>query len=67
MAFLTVDTLEGQRSLTLFPSNYEPIKHALVRSMLLKVGVKRQINWQRNQKDYIINILLILLPLRRKL
>ncbi|WP_263117500.1 DNA polymerase III subunit alpha [Bacillus subtilis] len=54
MAFLRVDTLEGEKSLILFPSNYEPIKHALVPGMLLKVGVKAQMNWQRNQKDFII-------------
>lgn len=55
MAFLTVDTLEGQRSLTLFPKQYETAKDGLVPGMILKVGIRAQMNWQRNQRDYIIN------------
>ncbi|WP_243510102.1 DNA polymerase III subunit alpha [Cytobacillus oceanisediminis] len=54
MAFLKVDTLEGEKSLTLFPSFYGPVKEALVPGMILKVGVKGSMNWQRNQKDFII-------------
>jgi DNA polymerase-3 subunit alpha len=59
MAFLRVDTLEGERSLTLFPSHYETVKEGLVPGMLMKVGVKGQMNWQRNQKDFIINSITI--------
>lgn len=50
MAFLRVDTLEGERSLTLFPSHYEQVKEGLVAGMIMKVGIKGQMNWQRNQK-----------------
>ncbi|WP_431146707.1 DNA polymerase III subunit alpha [Bacillus cereus] len=59
MAFLRVDTLEGERSLTLFPSHYEQVKEGLVPGMLMKVGIKGQMNWQRNQKDFIINSITI--------
>lgn len=59
MAFLKVDTLEGERTLTLFPSHYETVKEGLVPGMLMKVGVKGQMNWQRNQKDFIINSITI--------
>lgn len=55
MAFLTVDTLEGQRSLTLFPKQYETAKDGLVPGMIMKVGIRAQMNWQRNQRDYIVN------------
>lgn len=55
MAFLKVDTLEGERSLTLFPQQYEGISEALVPGMILKVGVRMSMNWQRNQKDFIIS------------
>lgn len=59
MAFLRVDTLEGERSLTLFPSHYEQVKEGLVAGMIMKVGIKGQMNWQRNQKDFIINSITI--------
>ncbi|MFE4029232.1 hypothetical protein ACFX4N_24045 [Priestia sp. YIM B13551] len=59
MAFLKVDTLEGERSLTLFPTHYEQVKEGLVAGMLLKVGIKGKMNWQRNQKDFIINSITI--------
>ncbi|MEK1828801.1 hypothetical protein AAAC51_06530 [Priestia megaterium] len=62
MAFLTADTLEGERSLTLFPSHYENVKDGLVPGMLMKVGIRGQMNWQRNQKT---SLLLLLLFLRR--
>lgn len=54
MAFLKVDTLEGERNLTLFPQKFDEVKEALVPGMILKVGIKGKMNWQRNQKDYIV-------------
>lgn len=54
MAFLTVDTLEGEQRLTLFPQQYQAISHALVPGMMLKVGIRMNMNWMRDQKDFII-------------
>lgn len=60
MAFLTVDTLEGSRSLTLFPQQYAKVPvEGLVPGMLAKINVKSQMNWQRNQKDFILNAITI--------
>ena len=57
MAFLKVDTLEGQKDLTLFPKDYEGLKdkHGLVPGMLIKVGLKGKMDWQRNQKTFIVS------------
>lgn len=54
MAFLTVDTLEGEQDLTLFPKQYETVKNLLIPGIIFKVGVKGSMNWQRNKKDYVI-------------
>lgn len=60
MAFLEVDTLEGTRSLTLFPQQYaKTATEGLVPGMLAKINVKAQMNWQKNQKDYILNSITI--------
>lgn len=59
MAFLKVDTLEGERSLTLFPSHFATVEEGLVPGMLIKVGIKGKMNWQRNQKDFIIGSITI--------
>ena len=60
MAFLEVDTLEGTRSLTLFPQQYAKTAiEGLVPGMLAKINVKAQMNWQKNQKDYILNAITI--------
>lgn len=56
MAFLKVDTLEGAKELTLFPKQYASLKepYGLVPGMLLKVGLKGKMDWQRNQKTFIV-------------
>lgn len=60
MAFLEVDTLEGTRSLTLFPREYaKTVIEGLVPGMLAKINVKAQMNWQKNQKDFILNSITI--------
>ncbi|MEX3713479.1 hypothetical protein ABFV99_13840 [Cytobacillus horneckiae] len=59
MAFLRCDTLEGEKDLTVFPQVFAKNKEGLVPGMLLKVGVKGSMNWQRNKKDYIVNSLTI--------
>lgn len=55
MAFLTVDSLEGEQKLILFPKQFESIKEALVPGMILQVAIRAQMNWQRNSKDFIIH------------
>lgn len=54
MAFLVVDTLEGEKTLTLFPRQYASAKDFLVPGMILKVGVKGDMNWSRNKKCFIV-------------
>lgn len=55
MAFLTVDTLEGEQKLILFPKQFDTVKEALVPGMILQVSIRMQMNWQRNSKDFIIH------------
>jgi DNA polymerase-3 subunit alpha len=54
MAFLKVDTLEGEKSMTVFPKAYETCKDELHVGMISKVQFSAKMNWQNDTVDYIV-------------
>lgn len=49
MAFLTLDTLEGQKEFVLFPEAYEKFDGPWIEGLIFKVSVKVQFNPQRGE------------------
>jgi hypothetical protein len=49
-----VDTLEGEKSMTVFPKAYETCKDELHVGMISKVQFSAKMNWQNDTVDYIV-------------
>jgi DNA polymerase III subunit alpha len=54
MAFLKVDTLEGEKSMTIFPREYAVCKDELHIGMIAKVSFEAKMNWRDDTTDYIV-------------
>lgn len=59
MASLTVETLEGEKRMVLFPQQYKDIQGFLMPDLIVKIRVYMKTNYQRNQKDFIIDAIKI--------
>lgn len=55
MAFVNIDTLEGNKRIVLFPQTYQTVEGQLVKDLVIKVNLLKKHDFMRDETSFITN------------